>query len=60
MRVTWSDGKTVLSVHFYAKGRGKSQVTVQHEQLPSARSAERMKIFWGEKLDALKFELGRS
>ena len=60
IRATWSDGKTVLCVNFYAKERGKSQVTVQHEKLPSARSAERMKTYWGEKLAALKIELGRS
>ena len=43
MRLDWSDGRTSLSVNFYAKGTGKSHVTLQHEKLPNARAAERMK-----------------
>lgn len=60
MRITWSDGKTSVSVHFYAKDGGKSQVTVQHEKLTSAKSAERMKAYWGERLEALKTYLTSS
>jgi len=32
-RVTWSDGKTSLSVGFYPKGAEKSQIVVQHMKI---------------------------
>ena len=54
MRLTRSDGQTSVNVHFYAKGSGKSQVTLQHEKLPNARVAERMKTHWRERLSDLK------
>ena len=53
MRLTWSDGVTIVAVHFYSKGRGKSQVTVQHTKLKNKTAGERMKRFWGEALDRL-------
>ncbi|MGH7599837.1 MAG: DUF4287 domain-containing protein, partial [bacterium] len=33
MRITWSDGKTSVSVYFLAKGETKSQVALEHEKL---------------------------
>jgi uncharacterized protein YndB with AHSA1/START domain len=57
MRITWSYKKTNLEVNFYAKGRGKSQVVVQHSQLPSTAQADKMKTFWGEALKRLKASL---
>lgn len=57
LRITWSDKKTRLEVNFYARGSGKSQVVVQHSQLPSAAQADKMKTFWGEALDRLKASL---
>ncbi len=54
MRVTWVDGKTSLDVNFYSKGDGKSQVTVQHQKLASAKEAERMQAYWGKQLERLK------
>ncbi len=54
MRITWVDGKTSLSVGFYPKGDGKSQVTVQHGKLPDAKAADRMKAYWRKTLDRLK------
>jgi hypothetical protein len=29
-------------------------VSVQHNKLPDAKSAERMKAYWGERLDRLQ------
>ena len=54
MRVTWADGKTSLSVNFYAQGSAKSQVVVQHIKLPDAKAAERMKTYWTKILEGLK------
>lgn len=57
MRITWVDGKTHLNVHFYARGEGKSQVTVQHGKLKTRTEAERKKTYWGQALDRLKVAL---
>ncbi len=57
MRLNWSDGVQRLSVEFYAKGPGKSQVAVQHGKLPSAAAAEKAKTFWGTALTKLKTTL---
>jgi len=57
MRLTWSDGETIVAVHFYSKGRGKSQVTVQHTRLKNRSAGEKMKKYWGEALDRLYSKL---
>ena len=54
MRVTWKDGMTTLEVSFAEKATGKSQVVVQHSKLPDAKSAAKMKTYWGGKLDRLR------
>jgi hypothetical protein len=54
MRITWTDGNNGVSANFYAKGAGKSQVTVQHSKLPNGKVAEQMKTYWAEKLAAMK------
>ena len=54
LRLTWSDGKSSISVNLYAKGEGKSQVTVQHEKIANAKEAAKLKKFWGEKVEKLK------
>ena len=56
VRIRWSD-ETPVVVQFYAKGKGKSQVTVQHDKLPGQRDVTRMKTYWGKALDRLKEEL---
>jgi hypothetical protein len=56
-RITWSDNETSLSVDFYSKGSGKSQVVVQHQKIPDSKMAAKMKEFWGEKLEELKNRL---
>jgi hypothetical protein len=52
MRLGWSDG-TIIAVGFYPKGRAKSSVAVQHTKLPNRDTAERLKKYWSERLDAL-------
>lgn len=54
VRFDWGDGTT--RVHFYLaeKSAEKSQVSLQHVRLPDAESAEVKKVFWRERLGALK------
>ncbi|MDX6612093.1 MAG: hypothetical protein QOD75_1279 [Blastocatellia bacterium] len=54
LRLTWTDGKTIVGVAFLAKGTGKSQVVAQHSKLPDAKAAARLKKFWAGALDRLK------
>ena len=57
MRVTWNDKKTSLEMNFYAKAADKSQVVVQHSNLPDAKSSAKMKTYWGKALDRLRASL---
>ncbi len=61
MRITWGAGKKAssVSVGFYAKGRAKSQVSLEHSKLPDAAGAEKMKLFWRKALEKLKGLLER-
>lgn len=52
MRITWPD-RTSVSIGFATRGRGKSQVAVQHEKLPDQAAATRLKQFWAERLMTL-------
>ena len=54
MLITWSDKKTSLEVNFYAKGKSKSQVVVQHSKLKDAKVAEKMKGYWAKTLGGMK------
>ena len=54
LRITCADGKTHLDVNIYPKGDGKTQVTLQHTKLASAREASRMKKYWGDALKRLE------
>ena len=57
LRITCQDGKTHLDVGIYPKGPGKTQVTLQHTKLATAREAARMKKYWGEALERLEHVL---
>ncbi|MBI1830928.1 MAG: DUF4287 domain-containing protein [Planctomycetes bacterium] len=54
LRITWTDGATQLDVQFFAKGRGKCQVTLKHARLKSEKEAEKMKAYWGKQLERLQ------
>ena len=54
LRLNWEDGKTIVAVAFLAKGKDKTQVVAQHNKLPDAKTAARMKKFWAKALDGLK------
>ena len=52
MRLGFDDG-TIVAVGFTSKGPAKSAVAVQHEKLPDRETANRLKVFWSERLDDL-------
>jgi hypothetical protein len=54
VRFEWEDGSTRVVAGFTALGDARSQVAVQHERLPDARSAGEMKAFWRERVLSLK------
>jgi hypothetical protein len=58
-RFDWGDGETRVIVGFTAKDRAKSVVALEHERLPDAEEAERMKAFWRERVGVLKELLER-
>lgn len=53
MRLVWPDG-SVVEVRFSAKGRGKSNVALQHSKLPDQKAVDRIKAAWKGHLEALK------
>ena len=53
MRLGMSDG-TIVAVGFMSKGKSKSSVAVQHAKLPDRETADRLKRYWSERLDALQ------
>jgi len=52
MRLDWDD-RSIIAVGFTAKGKSKSSVAVQHTKLPDRQTADRVKKYWSDKLDAL-------
>ena len=56
-RYDWEDGSTRVIVGFDDLGETKSRVSLSHERLPDADTAEAMKAFWRERLTALKAQL---
>jgi hypothetical protein len=59
VRLAWTDG-SIIAVGFTAKGASKSQVALAHVKLPDREAAERTKLYWTERLDALGAELARA
>ncbi len=57
VRARWTIDGTRVDVNLYAKAAGKCMVQVQHERLPSARAARKMKTFWSARLAELKSQL---
>ena len=52
MRTQLDDG-TLVQFYFTDKGAGKSSVALQQQKLADKETAERMKQWWTERLDAL-------
>ena len=53
LRITWDRDDTRVEVAFYARGGGKSQLTVQHGRLPNAAAAAKTKAYWKGRLGKL-------
>ncbi|HJQ52811.1 MAG TPA: hypothetical protein VJ825_03100 [Gemmatimonadaceae bacterium] len=58
MRLDWSDG-SIIAVGFASKGKTKSSVAVQHTKLPDRATADRLRKYWSDRLDALGEALRR-
>jgi hypothetical protein len=52
MRLDWTDG-SIIAIGFAAKGKDKSSVAVQHTKLPDRATADRLRKYWADRLDAL-------
>jgi hypothetical protein len=52
MRLGLTDG-SIIAVGFMAKGRSKSSVALAHTKLPDRDTANRLKEYWSDRLDAL-------
>jgi uncharacterized protein YndB with AHSA1/START domain len=52
LRFGWSDG-TIVVAWFMPKGKSKSVVALAHTKLPDRDTADRLKRYWSERLDAL-------
>jgi uncharacterized protein YndB with AHSA1/START domain len=54
LRASWGGERSNLDIRLYPKGAQKTQVTVQHSELPDAEQAEKMKTYWAEALERLE------
>jgi hypothetical protein len=52
MRLQWPDG-TIVAIWFTPKGETKSVVALAHTKLRDKASSEKVKSYWGDRLDAL-------
>ena len=52
MRIDWTD-KSIIAVGFVPKGTSKSAVAIQHTKLPDRETAQELKEYWSDRLDAL-------
>jgi hypothetical protein len=52
MRFDWTDG-TIVAAWFTPKGKSRSVVALAHTKLPDPETANRLKRYWTERLDAL-------
>ena len=53
-RFDWDEPPSLVGVMLFAKGDAKTQISLAHEKLPDAETAERIKLMWRERLTALK------
>jgi uncharacterized protein YndB with AHSA1/START domain len=52
MRIDWNDN-SIIAVGFTPKGNTKSSVAVQHTKLADRETANELKQYWSDRLDAL-------
>ena len=56
-RFDWGDGDTRVNVTFLVKDGARSTAALEHRRLADANEADRMKVYWRERLLALKATL---
>jgi hypothetical protein len=56
-RYDWEDGSTRVIVGFEDLGENKGRVSISHERLPDAETADEMKAWWRARLTELKSRL---
>ena len=58
MLITWEASKeamgTSVEANFYAKGEAKSSVQVGHTKIKTAAAGQKLKKFWGQRLEILR------
>jgi hypothetical protein len=54
LRAAWDGNRSRISVNFYPKGAEKTQVSVDHMKLASAKESAKMKSYWFEALNRLQ------
>jgi hypothetical protein len=54
VRFDWEEDSTRVNVNLVAASAARSQVAVEHEHLPDAKTAEERKVFWRARLATLK------
>ena len=59
MRLDWPEGG-IIAVWFEPKGKSKSVVALAHTKLPDKPTADRLKKYWSDRLDALGEVLSES
>jgi hypothetical protein len=53
-RFDWEDGATRVIFGFTGRGPERSQVALTHERVPDGATADRLREYWRERLEALK------
>ena len=57
LRMVWNDGVSRVAVNFYPKGKDKTQVTIDHSRLESAKDVAATKSRWKASLEELQKKL---
>ena len=59
LRLKWIDSKTIVDVRFYAKGKKKTQLIIQHSKINDLKQTELLKNYWQKQLNNLAVVLSR-
>jgi hypothetical protein len=59
VRFDWTDGASRVTVSLDFVTANRTQVVVQHTRIRDGSTADRLKSFWRERLNALKREVER-
>lgn len=54
LRMTWTDQKKSISVNIYPRPDDRCSVQIQHDKLPGAAAAKRLKMLWADRIEALR------